>query len=325
MPSIFVHDIHAMSDYWGRPFRRGLHSGALRDAIRGHLAKPGGPLVRSLEELSRQPFDLTDMSVVEARLFQEGEYAHVFRISVATVDGKNMKLAMIVAKNEGAMSRIAQLEHENLKKLHARQPGAVVRPLGGGYLMIPGHRVARVYAYFTVWLSRFHELGVQHRNMNFYINELPFQYFDSPTSDRIKGRILGILFRLHDPVHREAVEPPMVGAGDFVIARKSHELKLIACRRILKGVSLERCISLYLGYSGTWGERLFHFIPADTMILGRAIREGLVAHNAFTVEEVSSALRRYRDRLVRIRPRQKTWTPLPVLDRMLSKTWPPPP
>jgi hypothetical protein len=325
MPSIYVHDIHAMSDYWGRPFKRRLRSGALREAIQRSLARPGA-LLQSLQELSSRRFDPGDLDAVRADLFQEGEYAYVFRVSIATAWGNQTKLAMIVAKDEGGMSRVARLEHENLKKLHARQPDAVVRPLGGGYLMIPGHRVARVYAYFTVWLSRFHELGVQHRNMNFYINELPFQYFDSPTSDRIKGRILAILFRLYDPVHREAVEPPKVGAGDFVVTRKSpHELKLIACRRILKGVSLERSISLYLGYSGTWGERLFHFIPADTMTLARAIREGLMTHNAIPVEEVSSALRRYRDRLVRMKPRQSAWTPLPVLEKLLSKTWPPPP
>jgi hypothetical protein len=325
MPSIYVHKIPALSDYWGRPFKRPLRCGALREAIHGYLAKAGGALLHSLQELYQRPCDLREVGAVKADLFQEGEYAYVFRVNVGMTGGKKIKLAMMVAKNEGGMSQAARLEHENLRKLHARQTNAVVRPLGGAYMMIPGQRGARVYAYFTIWLSRFHELGVQHRNMNFYINELPFQYFDSRTSDRIKGHILGTLFRLYDPVHREAIEPPKVGAGDFVITRKSpHELKLVACRKILKGVSLDRCISLYLGYHGTWGDRIFHFIPTDTMILGRTIVEGLVTWNGFGAEEVFSALKRYRDRLVRMKPPQRTWTPLPALDKLLSENWPPP-
>jgi hypothetical protein len=323
MPSIYVQKIPVMSDYWGRPFRRPLRSDALREAIHGYLATPGGALHKSLREFCHEPCDLGELGNLQAKLFQEGEYAYVFKVSVEAASGNKTKLAMIVAKKEGGMSRLARVEHENLRKLYARQTNAVVRPLGGAYMTIPDRRRTRVYAYFTIWLSRFHELGVQHRNMNFYINELPFQHFGSRTSDMIKGRILGILFRLYDPVRREAIEPPKVGAGDFVVTRKSpHQLKLVACRKMLKGVSLERCISLYLGYHGTWGDRLFHFIPTDTMILKKAIGEGLVNCSGFSEEEVLSALKRYRDRLVRMKPRQSTWTPLAALDKLLSQSWP---
>jgi hypothetical protein len=323
MLSIYVHEIPAMSDYWGRPFRRPLRSGALREAVHGYLAKPKGALLQSLQELFQEPCDLKELGNLQANLFQEGEYAYVFKVSVEAAGGKKTKLAMIVAKNGGGMSRVARLEHENLRKLHARETDDVVRPLGGAYMKIPGQRATLVYAYFTVWLRRFHELGVQHRNMNFYINELPFQYFDARTTDMIKGDILRILFSLYDPVHREAIEPPKVGAGDFVVTRKRPlQLKLVACRKMLKGVSLEGCISLYLGYYGTWGDRLFHFIPADTTILKRAIIEGLVNCHGFSEEEVLSALKRYRDRLARIKPRERAWTPLPSLDKLLSQSWP---
>jgi len=149
---------------------------------------------------------------------------------------------------------------------------------------------------------------------------LPFQYFDSRTSDRIKGRMLGLMFRLYDPLRREAIEPPKVGAGDFVMTRKSpHELKLIACRKMIKGVSLDRCMALYLGYRGTWGDRLFHFVPNEIEPLRQALIEGLVIHHGLRAEDVLLALKRYRDSLARNEPGQDRWTPLSVLNELLHR------
>jgi hypothetical protein len=322
VPSIRVHKVPAMSDYWGRAFPRPLGSNALLQAIRGYLARPAGALIGSLGKLHQNNYGFEDLRTVTAGLFQEGEYAYVFRINVEAEDRMKSRLAMIVAKNEGGMSRLAKLEHDNLKRLHERCKDNVVRPLQGGLMTVLGPRPARVYAYFTVWLNRFHELGVHHKNMNFYVNELPFQYFDSRMSDRIKGQMLGLMFRLYDPLLREAVEPPKVGAGDFVITRKSpHELKIIACRKILKGVSLDRCMTLYLGYQGTWGDRLFHFVPNEIKPLRQALIEGLVIHHGLRAEDVLLALKHYRDSLARIKSRQDEWTPLAALNKLLSEPW----
>jgi hypothetical protein len=319
-PSIRVHKIPVKSDYWGRTFKRPLCSDLLQETVKRYFTKPDNALLRSLGEWHGKSYRLEDLSTVTAGLFQEGEFAYVFRINVHTADRKKSRLGMMVAKNEGGMSRIAKLEHDNLRRLHERCKDIVVRPLEGDYLPFSGSRPARVYAYFTLWLNRFHELGVQHKNMNFYINELPFQYFDSRMSDRIKGRMLGLMFRLYDPLRREAIEPPKVGAGDFVMTRKSpHDLKLIACRKILKNVSLDRCIALYLGYYGTWGDRLFHFVPNEIEPLRQALIEGLVIHHGLRVEDVLLALKHYRDSLARIKSRQDEWTPLPALNKLLSE------
>jgi hypothetical protein len=321
-PSIRVHKIPVMSDYWGHTFKRLLRSDLLQETIKRYLKEPKNALLSSLEELHRRNCGLRDLRTVTASLFQEGEYAYVFRVTVVTEGRKKSQLAMILAKDKGVTSRLAKLEHENLKRLFARCRDIVVRPLGGGPVTISGPRPADVYAYFTIWLNRFHELGVQHKNMNFYINELPFQYFDSHKSDRIKGRMLDLMFRLYDPIRREAIVPPKVGAGDFVITRKSpHELRLIACRKILKGVSLDRCMALYLGYQGAWGDRLFHFVPEAPELLRQALIEGLVIHHGLRAEDVSLALKRYRDRLARTRPRQDEWTPLPALNKLLTSCW----
>jgi hypothetical protein len=325
MPSIRVQKIPVKADYWGRRFERPLRSDLLQQAVRAYFEKPGSALFSSLGTLCGERCGPADLRSITASLFQEGEYAYVFKVRADDLRGGKSRLAMILAKDEGKMSRVAGTEHGNLEKLYGRCNDAVVRPLGGGYLEIPGPRRLQVYAYFTRWLDRFHELGVQHKNMNFYVNELPFRYFDAAESDRIKCRMLTIMFRLYDPLSREAIEPPKVGAGDFVVTRKSpHELKLIACRKILKGVTLDRCIRLYLGYQGSWGDRLFHFVPRDNRLLKEALIRGLVMYNGLDAEEVYLALKRFRDRLKSVRPSKDSWTPLPALNKLFD-VWPPPP
>lgn len=325
MPSIRIQKIPIKADYWGRTFTRPLRSDMLQQAVRTCFAKPGSPLLSSLGSLHERRYSPAALRSVTASLFQEGEYAYVFKVRVDDVSGETSRLAMIVAKHEGSMSRVARMEHENLHRLYGRCSDVVVRPLAGDDLEVPGPRPVRVYAYFTVWLDRHHELGVQHKNLNFYVNELPFQYFDSAASDHIKGRMLTTMFRLYDPVRREAIEPPKVGAGDFVVTRKSpHDLKLIACRKILKGVTLDRCIRLYLGYQGSWGNRLFHFIPKDPRLLKEALIRGLVMYNGLEADAVYFALKRYRDRLKSMRPPKDSWTPLHTLNRVFD-VWPPPP
>jgi hypothetical protein len=319
-PSIRIHKIPVKGDYWGRAFKRPLRSPVLQEALKRFFEKPDNALLRSLGERHGKSYRLEDLDTVTVFLFQEGEYAYVFKVTVLGKDRKRSRLAMIVAKNEGGMSRVAALEHSNLKRLYERCRDLVVRPLEGDFAAVSGSRPGRVYLYFTVWLDRFHELGVQHKSMNFYVNELPFQYFDPPTSNRIKARMLVLMFRLYDPVRREAPEPPKVGAGDFVITRKSpHELKLIACRKILKNVSIDRCIALYLGYHGAWGDRLFHFLPKETGILREALIQGLLIPHGFSADDVFLALQRYRDSLARIKPHQEGWTPLPALNELLSE------
>lgn len=318
-PLIRVHRIPAMRNYWGAPFKRPLSSTVLRETLEKYLSRPKNALVSSLEELTQCSLTPETLETVTAALFQEGDYAYVFRVTVAA-ERKRVRLAMIVAKSQGGMSRAAEAEHDNLKRLFGRCRDAVVQPFKGASVTVPGKNPASVYLYFTLWLNRFHELGVQHKTMNFYVNELPFQYFDSRATDRIKGRMLCILFRLYDPIHREAIEPPKVGAGDFVVTRKAPaEVKLIACRKMLTGVSLEGCLELYLGYQGTWGDRLFHFVPKETESLRQALIDSLLIHHGFGAEEVFAALKRYRDRLARLRPRPGEWTPLPALNKLLSQ------
>ena len=322
MPSIRVHKIPVKGDYWGRKFKRPLPSDVLHQAVRRYFSKPNSALLSSLGTLQGRRYGLADLRSVTVSLFQEGDYAYVFKVSVEAEAGQKSLFAMILAKDERKMSRIARNEHGNLKRLYERCKDIVARPLAGDDLEVPGPKSAKIYLYFTSWLHRHHELGVQHKNMNFYVNELPFQYFDSAASDAIKGRMLTIMFRLYDPVRQEGIEPPKVGAGDFVVTRKTpHELKLIACRKILKGVTLDHCVRLYLGYQGSWGDRLFHFVPKDVRLLKEALITGLVIHNGFGAKDVFYALKRYRDNLAGMKTSKGSWTPLRTLNPLLSEAW----
>jgi len=78
-------------------------------------------------------------------------------------------------------------------------------------------------------------------------------------------------------------------------------------------------MALYLGYQGTWGDRLFHFVPNEIEPLRQALIEGLVIHHGLRAEDVLLALKRYRDGLGPVKPRQDEWTPLAALNKLLSK------
>ena len=68
---------------------------------------------------------------------------------------------------------------------------------------------------------------------------------------------------LYDADSGSAIEPPLIGAGDFVITRPARgralRLKLIAGRHLVRGLSLEEAQKLYLDYRGEWGGKIFRF------------------------------------------------------------------
>ncbi|MBF0549121.1 MAG: hypothetical protein HQK60_01170 [Deltaproteobacteria bacterium] len=321
---INIRAIPLLHDFWGKNFKRYLNSEGLKRTLKMALSHPQSELITSLSELRGGPFPPEGLHQVNVSLFQEGDFQYVFKVTVRTCDGAETLLAMIVAKDTGHLSQLARSEHGNLKYLYQRRPEYLVRPLSGGELPVSpqqGGLTRPVYYYFTCWLSRFHELGVN-RQMNFYINEIPYHHFDRQTSDFIKVQILKILFSCYDPVSQRAIEPAKIGAGDFVITRpeagKPIRLRLIACRRISAKVTLEKCLSLYLGYHGDWGDKIFTYIPSNPMLLTQAINDGLIVPHHLPLEDVIKALTRYRDKLTREREWSDAWSPLPVIRQLLK-------
>ncbi|MBN1672024.1 MAG: hypothetical protein JXR37_13380 [Kiritimatiellae bacterium] len=285
-----------MHTFWGEPFKRHFSDTALRKAWQAALQRPDNVLYRSCAP--RPEFAVRTVRRVVMEHFQEGDFQLVFRTRVRLAAGKTIRLCTLVAKDTGSFSRIAQTEYRNLSQLHGRAPGDVVRPLAGGFVVLPSlphGRQGGLFCYCTPWLSDFHELGVN-RKLNFYINERPFHHFDRSTSDQIRRRILEICLRLYDPRSQTAIEPPRIGAGDFMITRpapgRALRLKLIAARRILGNVDLDACLSLYLRYQADWGGKRFSFLPASRDDLVKTVHNSLVREKGYDPARVKKALNR---------------------------------
>ncbi|MDA8139047.1 MAG: hypothetical protein M0036_10375 [Desulfobacteraceae bacterium] len=326
LPDIQVAPLGEMRDFWGRKLPRPIAPGRIRTALEKHFSQWPNLLSQSLDQLYKRPAPVSELDEVKVRLFQEGDFQYIFRVSVRRRTGNLLHLAMVVSKDGAKTSKIARGELENLHLLYQREPQFVVQPLQGGMLSVdpsapPGR--AKVFAYFTPWLTTLHELGVD-RRLNFYINELPFHTFRPAASDIIRGKLLSILFGYWDPTSQKAMAPPQIASGDFVISRphnsKPMRLCLIACRKILSAISLADCLRLYLGYQGEWANQVFHFLPKEPQLLYEALHQGLVVKNNGIIawEHVEQELKNYVEELARKPADSSEWSPLPALRRLLG-------
>ena len=323
---LVVGEILDMRDFWGRRMPRPLAPAAVRGAIQAHLGQPKNLLMESIGQLTGQPAIRADFSIIKAVHFQEGEFQYIYRVSARRRTGGRVSLAMVVAKDGHRTSATARRELQNLHRLHRRAPRFVVTPLAGGPIppaATGGRTGPPMFVYFTRWLPDLHELGVDRRH-NFFINEVPIHGFSNRVSDILRGEILKMLFAFYDPADGSAPEPPQVASGDFVISRpRPHEpftLRLIACRRMMRSVSLEGCLKSYLGYHGEWAGSVFNLVPKDPKLLFYALNEGLVTPNpgAVTWDRVRDALSAYAEALKNSGGAPPQWTPLPMLRKLLG-------
>ncbi len=323
-PLIQVGKITPMRDFWGNAFRRPVPPEKIRGAIIAHLIDPDNLLVKSLDLLPESAAGGAQVREVKTVHFQEGDFQYIFRVSVRQRESGRLHLALVAAKEGGRTSTTARRELENLTWLYRRDNRYVVRPLAGGMVEIPFAReLGPVFIYFTEWLEHLHELGVD-KGLNFYINAVPFHTFRRNVNDILRGQILKILFSLYDPEAKIAMEPPQVASGDFVISRPRpeapYELRLIACRRLLKGISLGKVLRLYLGYSGQWADKVFHFLPRDPAILFDALNQGLIAKNPgrITMDQVVAELKAWAAELEGESVSTQPWSPLPTLRKLIG-------
>jgi hypothetical protein len=316
-----------MHDFWGQQLPRPIAPGRIRAALSQHFSQWPNLLSQSLGQLWDRPVEPAGLAEIKVRLFQEGDFQFIFRVTVRRRAGGQTQLAMVVAKDGAGISKMARRELDHLHHLHQRDAQFIARPLQGGMVSVdpqapPGR--AKVFVYFTQWLTGLHELGVD-RRLNFYINELPFHTFRPAVSDTIRAKILAILFGFWDPARQKAMEPPQIASGDFVISRpqggKPLRLCLIACRKMLSAVSLAGCLRLYLGYHGEWAGQIFHFLPKETHLLVDALNQGLVERNGgiVTWEDVARELRIYVAELEQTAKEEQAWTPLPALRRLIKQ------
>lgn len=247
-------------NFWGEPFRWPFGPGAVKQALEQVVNRRGSPVLQSIRAAAGGD---ARVRAVHFDHFQEGDYQLVFRTRVTLSGRSPLLLSTILSKDPGKASRIGREEHAILQELSRRAQKYVVRVFDGGTVQLRWRNGKRPhYLYCGQWLRDFHELGVN-RRMNFYINEQPFHHFDRQATTRMKKQILDICMAFYDESSRTAIEPPLIGAGDFVVTRpkrgKPIRLKLIATRRLIGDLDRADALKMYMDYRGDWGGKTFKF------------------------------------------------------------------
>lgn len=245
-------------DFRGLPMPWHFTRDALTRCLLGTMHRPDNVILLSYRMLARAGGPIRRVRLEHV---QEGPFQIVMKTRVESANGAR-EFRTVISKDGGHISRAAAEEYRNVQELQARRDRHVVRPLAGGFLELrtdKGER-KRLFTYCTEWLTGYHELALN-RQMNFCVNEPPLYHFNADVTRHIKKSILQICYDLYDPATGSAIEPPLIAAGDFMITRPAYRqplrLKLMTCRRILRGLTPPQCGRLYLDYEGEWDGKTF--------------------------------------------------------------------
>jgi len=275
-------------DYWGNEIVRFYKLETLASAVDWSLqTKRDRFLIPSIQ----QALGPTPVMSLAFELFQEGRYQFIFRVRAVNARRKEGTFALVVAKRAEDYSKLAALEHANLRVIHERAPEFVVCPFRGGNVYLPDRhgRVEHgrdVYAYVTQWLAGFHELGVNDR-LQFIINVKARHTFTIAQTEQLKAKIIEIVARTYSPKKRDCMDVPEIASGDFVVTAppKPPRIKLIACRRMLRNVTPVKLLDKIAAASWPWGNTRFYLAPEDPRICYDAFARAIgkeVARDAFT-------------------------------------------
>jgi hypothetical protein len=284
-----------MLDFWGNELKRYYTLETLENATNAMLTQHDRFVASSVRDVAGG----SPLVSLTFELFQEGAWQLIYRLRVVNGSRKEAVFAFVVAKNHQECTRVAEAEHANLRVLYARAPQFVVRPFGGGQILLPpgkqkpGER-RPIYAYLTQWLGTYHELGVE-KDLSFYINVMKPHRLTKVQTEELKSRIVETVLRSYDPAKRECMEMPQIASGDFVVTKPNQgplKIKLIACRRMLHGVSPSKLIHTIVSTKWDWAEKEFRIVPE----VPEAFFEALV--RARGMEDARSYLKSYRQKVL---------------------------
>ncbi len=281
-----------MADYWGNVIPRFYQLETFAHVMENLIHGDDRFLCPSIQQVLG-PAPVVTLNI---ELFQEGAYQLIFRVHAANQRKKAGMFALVAAKQEGNVSRLAETEHRNLMLLHRRAPDIVVKPYLGGVVFLPDRygrkdKGRKLYVYVTQWLSGFHELGID-RTLQFFINTRTPHLFSKAETETLKKQMVGIIARLYDPETATGIELPQIASGDFVVTapgRGGLKLKLIACRRVLRRVTPQKLIDAVIHAEWMWGDRPFRLVPNDP----RDFVDGLIG--AVGKDMTREWLRAYRE------------------------------
>ena len=288
-PSIRV-ELEQKFDYWGEPIMWVHNPEYIVRAIEILMAQPDNPVYTALASIGVS-------EGLESILFhhwQEGDFQIIFRVDATSRGAEPVSLCLLLAKDGGEVSEIVDTECRNLSALSERHP-AVITPLGQGELeMLDAESggVEFLSYYVTPWLPDFHELGVN-KEMNFFVNEEPFHDFSRAETDQLKRDMIEICLSLYDVETRTGIEPPLIGAGDFMVTRpvegEALRLRLIASGPAVVYDSLDACLTALLEDQGEWGDQAFSLRPSDAALISDA---AVAALSGMDAEDVNAAVGR---------------------------------
>ncbi|MBI5094698.1 MAG: hypothetical protein HZB26_19960 [Candidatus Hydrogenedentes bacterium] len=254
-----------MFDFWGKEIKRFFQLETLANATERMIERGGDKFIVASVQRALGPSPVVSLAF---ELFQEGQFQLIFRLRATNDKRKQAVLGFVVAKKEGEFSKLAGIEHSNLKLLHARAPEFIVTPYQGGTIFLPDRlqregKGREVYAYLTQWQGTYHELGVG-KNHQFYINVVNPQSLSIAQTEELKGQMVEIVARSYDPAKRTCMEMPQIASGDFVVTKPGQgplKLKVIACRNLLRNVTPPKLIDQIVAARWEWAGRPFRLAP----------------------------------------------------------------
>jgi len=282
-------------DYWGNELKRHYQLETLAAATEWMLRGNDRFLVPSV----RAVLGPAPISSLSFELFQEGRHQLIFFLFAANARHKRAAFAYVAAKNAEEHSAVARAEHRILETLYQRAPQCVVRPFGGGGVFLPDRhgrkgQGRKIYAYLTEWLATYHELGVT-RDLQFFLNVLKPHTLSRAQTEFIKGLIVETMARTYSAKERNAMAPPEIASGDFVVTRPDRgpqRVKLIACRAMVRATP-GKYLQLIFASTWDWGGKTFRLCPETPGMLFDALARALGAEHARAwVAEYAALVRR---------------------------------
>jgi len=204
---------------------------------------------------------------LEFALREETNARMTFRLRAANTKGKSVACAFVVAKQEGALSKQLEHEYQMLAIAQSRAPEWVVKPLSRGVLRLRGRPrtpLRTVNAMLREWPTGYQPLGIDASGQ--FTQELHgLQRLSLAQTEAIKGAIVTLMAKAYDPVKRDGIGLPGLADGELAVhipKSGAPRIKLLVCRRIVRGLSPAKLVSQLALAHWTVGGRPFRLAPA---------------------------------------------------------------
>jgi hypothetical protein len=280
LPMVTLRDFdRPMKDYWGKTIPRRVRIGKMGKSLERltYNRSESLPFLRALEKSAGIARGEKARRLV-ATLYQEGLYCWVLRAQVSA--GKYRRtLCLTISKDAVKYAQVTRREHNILKTLGERNPGAVVSVQEGGDIPLVDDRYGgALYGYFSHFLTGFTELGIDAQHRFSLVGQEEAIRMSEAQSQETRARMVAALASFFDPKSGSAQVDVEVNSGDFMgrLDEGRVEVRLIAARHLRSGFSGAGFIKRLLSPMGNHGEKPFFIVPDSSRLLVSSLLEGLI-------------------------------------------------